>query len=318
MTETVLNPPKSKTVHPTEREPANLSAWQKFSFTCMRVIIKGTLRLFGLNGLYKLSCFFGWLEFLVDYKRRKRTYRIQSVVWNESTPKSERRKWVIRNFIRLRCDKVFYLIFDLLPKDKLAECFEIENRGALDDGVARNKGVYAMTSHIGSTHVIGMLTAFLGYSISGVRAPNEGAMRRFVQERWDQKYPDCPPIILIYTGDFVRPIYRLFKDNYILGSSLDVTKIPDENMRTIPVKLFGKEQQFLLGPLLIAIRCKTTILQAFSISLPGFRYRLDFLGPFTDPEKPDESPEALARIMQEYADNIVEYAHRYPDHITKR
>jgi len=307
-------PAESAAAHPQ----SEVTKWEAFSFASMRLFLGGLLRIVGLGGLYHLSRGFGGLEYLIDYKRRRRVGKMQSIVFDESTPKRVRRKWVCENFMRLRCDKVFYLIFDKLPKERLADCFEIVNRDILDAALARGKGVYAMTSHIGSGHVIGMLMSFMGYRVSGVRSPKEGNIRRYMQSKWAEKYPDHPPITLLYTGHFPRPIYRLFKDNFILGSSSDVSKIPDEKMRTIPVKLFGHELEFLLGPLLIAIRCKAAVLQSFTLSSPGFKYRVEFLGPLTDPDSGDESPELLGKVMQQYADNIAEYARRYPDHITKR
>ncbi|NOX59501.1 MAG: hypothetical protein GXP29_11680, partial [Planctomycetes bacterium] len=254
----------------------------------------------------------------INHKRRKRVRRMQRVVFDEDTPKHVRSKWVREHFMRLRCDKVFYLIFDMLTQEQLDPCFEIVNQKVLDDALARGKGVYVMTSHIGSGHVIGMLLSFRGYRVSGVRTPKEGAVRRYMQQRWVEKYPDLPRITLIYTGDFVRPIYRLFKNNFVLGSSLDVSKIPDKKMRTIPVQMFGEEHPFLVGPLQIAIRCQATVLQNFAISGKGFRYRIEFLGPFTDADSKDESPEVLSRVLQTYADNIADYARKYPDHITRR
>ncbi len=297
---------------------SEVTRWEAFSLTSMRFFLGGLLRIAGLGGLYRLTRAFGGLEYLINYKRRNKVRKMQSIALDENTPPRVRRKWVCENFMRIRCDKVFYLIFDLLPEEKLAGCFEIVNREILDAALARGNGVCAMTSHIGSGHVIGMLMSFLGYRVSGVRSPKEGAVRRYMQSKWAEKYPDHPPIVMLYTGHFPRPIYRLFKDNFILGSSSDVSKIPDEKMRTIPVKLFGHELEFLLGPLLIAIRCKAAVLQSFTLSSPGFKYRVEFLGPLTDPDAGDESPELLGKVMQTYADNIADYARRYPDHITKR
>lgn len=284
----------------------------------MRFFLGGLLRIVGLGGLYRLSRWFGGLEYLINYKRRRKVRKTQAIALAENTPARVRNKWVCESFMRTRCDKVFYLIFDLLPEKKLAECFSIANRDILDAALARNKGVYAMTSHIGSIHVIGMLMSYMGYQVSGVRTPKEGAVRRYMQSKWMEKYPDHPPITVLYTGHYPRPIYRLFKNNFILGSSSDVSKVPDKKMRTISVNLFGNKVEFLLGPLLIAIRCKASVVQSFTLSDPGFKYRLEFLGPLTDPDAGDESPELLEKVMQTYADNIAEYARRYPDHITKR
>ncbi len=283
----------------------------------MRGVLSAHTAVWGIRGLYRTSRAFGALEYLVNYKRRRRVRDMLEQVYGRRLTGSERRQMVSRHFMRQRADKVYYLVFDRLPSEKTDSRFSITNQHLLDEALARGKGVYVLLSHHGAHHVIGMHMPGLGYRIAAIRDPNEGAIRRYVQEMWERRQPDAPRPVVLYSGDFIRPIYRLLRDNYALGSALDMTRIRDDRLKTAPVQIFGETRPFLTGTLQIAIRCHAAVLQAFVISEPNFHYRLEFLGPMTDPETCQETPEQLQAILQQYADNIAEYARRYPDHVTR-
>ena len=64
-------------------------------------------------------------------------------------------------FVRTRCDKVFYLIFDKLPREKILKRIHLCNLEIFDDALAQNRGVYICMSHVGSHHVCMLLMALL-------------------------------------------------------------------------------------------------------------------------------------------------------------
>ena len=67
-----------------------------------------------------------------------------------------------RHFTRTRCDKLLYLIFDKLPREKILKRVKFHDRPLLDAMVAQNKGIYVALSHYGSHHVLVLLTALHG------------------------------------------------------------------------------------------------------------------------------------------------------------
>ncbi len=270
-----------------------------------------------MHGLYVSCRVFGTLEYLVNHKRRRRVRRMVELVLNRKLHGTERRRLIREHFMRQRCDKTFYMIFDLLPKDCLREHFKVVNEHLLAEGLKRGKGVYIMLCHHGQFHIAGLGLSVQGHSVTAVRAPNEGGVRRFVQDMWKNKHPDLPQPKFIFSTDFARSIYRTFKENGILGSSLDVSAVKDQRMSAVPVQVFGRRREFLTGTLQIAIRCGAVVLQAFIVAEDDFHYRFELLGPLTDADNCEETPELLTSVMQGYADRINEFAAGHPDHITR-
>jgi lauroyl/myristoyl acyltransferase len=291
------------------------TAWERFSFSCVRAFLRALLTLTGLRGLYWTCRLFGTAEYLVDYHRRRRVKRFLAVVYGKEFGGAARRRMVREHFMRQRCDKTFYLIFDMLSLEQVQARFRIGNRELLEAGLARGRGVYVMMCHHGAFHIAGMALSALGYRVGGVRDPKEGAVRRFAHELWDKKHPTLPRIRMIFSGDYVRPIYRMFQDNLILGSSLDVARVRDPRLSSVKVNFFGQQRPFLTGTLQIALRCKATVVQGLMTSGDDFCYRLDLVGPMSDPEQASETPELLASVMQRYADNITDFVRKHPDHI---
>jgi len=299
-----------------ERE-ASISAWDWFSLTCVRQFLRVGLALFGLRGLYKFCRGFGTLEYWINHKRRRRIRRMLTTVYCGQISRADMRRHIRAHVMRQRCDKAFYFLGDLLTTDQMRARFTISNRELLDAGLARGKGVYAMTSHHGAYHITGLTMTALGYRVAGIRDPNESPLRRYIQAQWSDRHSELPRPQVLYSGDFARQIYRLLRDNYALGSSLDVNRLRDTRLATVPVNIYGETRQFLTGTLQIALRCGATVIQAFMVAHDDFMYELRLLGPFTDPDTDRESPELLASVLQRYADNIEKHAREFPDQVMR-
>lgn len=299
------------------RRERQLGWWPRTSFAFVRAMLRVLLAVCGLRGLYRICRGFGTLEYLINYKRRSRVRGMLRKVFGREITRHERHRMVREHFMRQRCDKAFYLIADMLGTEQIKRCFNIVNRELMDGGLARGRGVYVLLCHHGAHHVTGLTMSTLGYRVGGVRDPNEGPLRTYMQSLWAKKHPELTPPKVVYSGDFVRDIYRLFKDNYALGSALDVSRVRDPRLRSLPVQIFGETRQFLTGTLQIALRCRAVVLQGFIVSRDNFVYQLELHGPMVDPDRFEESPELLGDILQRYADNIAEYARQYPDHITR-
>jgi lauroyl/myristoyl acyltransferase len=299
------------------RRERMLGWWPRLSFGCVRAVLRVTLAMFGLRGLYRICRGFGTLEYLINHKRRRRIRAMLRSVFGRELEAPRRRALVRRHFMRQRCDKTFYLIGDMLTSAQMKNCLRFENREMVDAAFARGKGIYALLSHHGAHHIIGQTMSTLGYRVGAVRDPNEGPLRTYMQSLWAKKHPDLPQPEVIYADEFVRRIYRLLRENCALGSALDVTRVRDPRLKSVPVQIFGETRHFLTGTLQIALRCRATIVQAFLVSCDDFVYQLEVLGPMADPDTATESPELIADIMQRYADNIAEYARRYPDQLSR-
>jgi len=295
-------------------------AWYvRAKFWLVRWFLHAWARVFGLKGLYLFGRWFGTVEYLMNFRRRGRYLRELKSVFPEGIPASRARRITRSYFQRTRCDKLYYLIFDRLPRDKIMRRIRFHGRQHLDEGLARGNGVYVMLSHHGSHHVAGLLMALLGYRCAGIRDRNEGAIRVYVQERYTETFPEYAAIKVLYADTFPREIYRCFRENYVVGSALDVGRVRGQTLKTCPVRIFGQTREFLTGTLQIALRCRATVCQAFVVSRPNFYYRLIVHAPFyrgvDDPT--EESPELVQHLMQQYADGIAAHVREYPDHLSR-
>jgi lauroyl/myristoyl acyltransferase len=274
-------------------------------------------RALGLSGLYRLGRFFGFLEYLCDYKRRRRATRKLVELFGDELPPAVRRRHVIRYFMRLRCDKMFYTIMDRIPRAKLLNRIKLKNREFIDGPLAGGNGLYVALSHYGAHHVAGLMMALLGYKLAGVRDARESHVRRYIQDKYRQTFPEVAAIKILMATSFPRQILRHFKEGNLVASLLDVDRRRGETTRMQTVQFFGKQREFLTGPVQIALRCGAPMIQGFIVSRPNFYYQLIPSPPLIDPADAAQldEDEVLRRVMDRYALGVEQFVRRHPDHI---
>lgn len=306
--------PQATAVSPaSERaEPAPVTPWERFSFTAVHALAALGLAMLSLDGMYAVARWFGTAEWLVNYKRRRRFADLLRQVWGREPSTDERRRATREFFIRSRWDRLFYLIFDRLPRERAMSLLSIGNRELLDAAVAHGKGVYVALSHHGAHHVIGMLMSLHGYRVAGVRDRREGGLRRWVRELYDRRYPEFQRTRILYSDSYPRDIYRCLQEGFLLGSAMDVGRVRHPNQKTEEVVVFGERQPFLTGPLRIAVRCRVPILQAFIIPDGQLGYRLDFLDLQSDPNDIVDEETTVAATIRTYAANVERYVRESP------
>jgi len=247
-------------------------------------------------------------------RRRRFAQQLQLIMGRKPTPQ-ERRRQSRAHFVRTRCDKLFFLMFDHLPPEEIVDRFEVVNRHLLDEALAKGRGVYVALSHTGAHHVVGLLMVKLGFKVAGVRAANEGAIRRFVQDKLARKNKN--QVRYFYSDTYPRAIYRCFADNFVVGSAIDVHRVRQKHLRTATVNIFGEKREFLTGPMQIAIRCGAPVLQGFVISRAGFRYALELCGPLVDPAAGEQAESTVADAVRKYAANVEQFVRQRPCHVSR-
>lgn len=295
-----------------------VSRWERWKFEAVRIVLYTLVRMFSLKGLYLFGRFFGTLEYLINFKRRAR-YRAQlRQIFPDGVSRLRAGKIIRSYFCRTRCDKLYYLIFDKLPKAKILRRIKFHGRQAVDDGLSQGRGVYVLLSHHGSHHVAGLLMALLGYRSAGIRDRNEGALRVYVQQKYAESFPEFRDVKMLYADSFPRDIYRCFKENRLVGSALDVSRVRGQSLKTCPVQIFGQQREFLTGTLQIALRSRATIVQGFVVSRKNFYYQLVAQPIYTpDDDHPGDDPALVADLMQRYADGIEAHMRQHPDHLSR-
>lgn len=293
--------------------------YDRFKFEVVRLFLAAWVGMFSLKGLYLLGQWFGTAEYAINFKRRGRYRRELERAFPEGMSRSRMRRIIRSFFCRTRCDKLFYLVFDRMPREKILRRIRFHGRQYLDDALARNRGVYVMLSHHGSHHVAGLVMALLGYKCAGVRDPNEGALRTYMQEKYARTFPEFRGIRVLYSDSFPRDIFRCFQENRVVGTALDIGRPRGTQLKTVPVQIFGGSREFLTGTLQVALRCQATILQAFVVSRRNFYFRLIVNPPLYVPQRriTDDDPELIRTLMQKYADGIEAHVREYPDHISR-
>jgi predicted LPLAT superfamily acyltransferase len=302
----VVSPTSERTEH------ASVTLWERISFTAIHAAAAIGLGVLSLGGMYVAARWFGTAEWLVNYRRRRRFADLLRQVWGREPSARERRRATRAFFIRSRWDRLFYLVFDRIPRAQAMSLLRIGNRELLDAAVAHGKGVYVALSHHGAHHVIGMLMCLHGYRVAGVRDRREGGLRRWVRERYDRKYPEFRRARILYSDSYPRDIYRCLQDGYLLGSAMDVGRVRHPNQKTEEVSVFGERHPFLTGPLRIAVRCRVPILQAFIIPDGTLGYRLDFLDLQSDPGRMADEEATVAATIRAYAANVEQYVRESP------
>ena len=259
---------------------------------------------------------FGTVEWLINFKRRRRFARALGQIIRPLTP-AARRKHTREHFMQTRCDKLYYLVFDRIPRETALASLTISNQPLLDRALSAGNGVYLALCHHGPLHVAAMLMALRGYKVAGVRDRREGAMRRYVQSLYDRKYPEFGRMRVLYADSFPREIYRSLKEGFVLGSAMDVARVRDPRQRSHEVNIFGRPQVFLTGPLRIAIRCKAPVLQAFVLPRPNFCYELAIIEYLYEPDGDTDEESTVAQAITRYAHNLEEYVTGHPALLTR-
>lgn len=295
----------------------SLGLWKSFSFRAAHAAASALLWIVGVGGLYRIGQAIGIAEWCINYKRRRRYVAALAKVLDHSPTAQERRWHCLEYFVRTRCDKLFYLVFDRVPRERALALLTIGNRELLDRALARGHGAYVALSHHGPHHVTGMLVALHGYKAAGVRDRNEGGLRRFVQSRFDQLYPEFGRTRFLFADSFPREIFRCLEEGYVLGSAIDVHRVRHPNQKTVTVRIFGEERDFVSGPMYIALRCKTPVLQGILHAEHGFRYRLELAEMLIDPETVTDEDAAVEQAMHRYAANVEHHIRSFPTLITR-
>lgn len=319
----IVEPESAAPTAPPREAPATekIGWFDHAKFALVRWFTWWIVRAFSLKGLYLFGRFFGTCEYLINFKRRARYRAELQRIFPEGLSRWREQTIIRSYFRRTRCDRLLYLVFDRLPKEKILKRIRFHGREHLDAALERNRGAYVLLCHTGSHHVAGLLMALLGYRCAGIRDRNEGVLRVFVQQKYAETFPEFAAVRVLYADSFPRDIYRCFRENRVVGSALDVGRVRGLQLKTCPVRIFGEKREFLTGTLQIALRCGATVMQGFVVSRPNFYFRLIVNPPLYSPppgkEDAGENPDLIAELMQNYASGIETHVREHPDHLSR-
>lgn len=245
----------------------------------------------------------GTVDWLFDYKRRRRfVTTLRRILQREPTPR-ERRRETRKHFAQSRCDKVFYLALSTLHPDKWRRFFTIENRELLDEALSHAQGCYLTFGHYGPMQLFVQLLSGAGYPIVAIREKHESSLRRFAQDRIRKRYPDHKPTSWVFSQGSPRDLYRWLRAGGLMISAMDVMPWHD-TQESEEVTIFGERRPFISGPIRVATKCRSPILMGFITPGKNFKYRINIVGALYDPTANPDTPPNPAELLQTYADHL--------------
>lgn len=294
-----------------------LGLWSRLSYVTLTATVGMLIAVLGYRGMYHFGRVFGTLEWLINYKRRRRFQRVLGRLLQRKPTRRERVHLTREYFMQSRCDRVLYMILDRLPAEQAQRLFSIDGREKIDKALRRGRGAYIALCHHGPHHVAATLFAMLGYRVAGVRDRKESALRRFLQARLDKRSGEFERMRVLFADSPPRQIMRCFQENYVVGSAMDVSRVRDERQKVEIIDMFGERRPFLTGPLRLAVRCRAPVLQGVLIAEPDFRYRLRIVDELLSGEPVEEEATAIRQALERYAGHIETYMREYP-HLVSR
>ncbi len=83
---------------PMRASGSGLTAWERISFTITYALASGLLACLSLHGLHRFGQWFGTIEWLLNYKRRRRFVKALRSVLGCDPTSAQRRRWA-REFL---------------------------------------------------------------------------------------------------------------------------------------------------------------------------------------------------------------------------
>jgi KDO2-lipid IV(A) lauroyltransferase len=249
-----------------------------------------------LNGIlslklnYALGKFLGSIAYLVVGRHRKISVDNLAVAFPQKSLRE--RKKITRNFLIFMAQGSFELLHILKNPSKL-ENVRIQGKDNLDKALENKKGVIILTAHMGNFPLMSLKLAKLGYIVHFVTRP----MR-------DKKISEYTYNLRTRAG--VRTIFSYPRRECVngiiqaLGNNESVIMQMDQNFGTggVWVKFFGKLAATPVGPIVLALRTKASIVPAFIYREKNNKHCIKILPEEKLIQTPDKSETVLLNAIK--------------------
>lgn len=192
------------------------------------------------------------------------------------------------------------LLEKLLPK---LNKMQVTGREHFDAGLAKGRGVIAVTAHFANWELLGGWLAMSGY-------PGSVVARRIYYEPYDRELVAVRAkmrLETIYRDESPRRILRALRDNRVLGI------VPDQDVDTVEgvfVDFFGRPAYTPTAPVRFAAASGAPLVPCFLIREEG-RYRIAIEPPIELVRTGDKDKD-LVTNTQKWVSLQEEYIRRYP------
>lgn len=179
----------------------------------------------------------------------------------------ERHQAAIRTYFQLHyIDQLFILLFPRLCRDNITNILELRGLAHLDAARERGRGVILVHGHLGPVHLPLVGLALRGYPMRQIGNPSDRGLSwigRHVAFRLRQRYEQRIPAKIISAGSFLRPIFKILKENGVVMTTGDGSG---------NAMLFGRQHlfSFLGQPVLMPLGPATLARKTGAALLPLF------------------------------------------------
>jgi len=259
--------------------------------------------------LYRFSHILGNAYFLLSEKRRKRTIKNLTFVYQEEKSSEEITRLTKRIFYEIAeaaVETVIRLLKDADLQKGLLQDISIEGAQYLDEALKTKKGVICIGTHLGNFLFLAFRLSLMGYPCNIVIKDSEHPV---AAEIWHilmrgagiQWIPARPRI------KAVSDSLKWLKKGGILFLFADQKKRDGVN-----VKFFNHQVGTVEGPAILHLRTGAEILCAFMIKLGRKKHKIIVTPPITV-KKSGDREEDVYHISQSFTEIIESFVRQYPE-----
>lgn len=259
--------------------------------------------------LYLIADFFGTIAFYTKTKSIR--WINENLKYAYGDEKSSRElddiaRNVCENLSRgfMECFRVIYR-----PPEKIAKNIKITGREHLDKALAKEKGVVAISAHLGNFLLLGPALGSAGYPYNVVVKDPPDAVIKKIWRRGqinslNMPIPAEPPL------ECVRSTLRKLRAGEIVALIAD-----EDRSQGIPVEFFGKPAYSATGPAVISLRSGAPLVPIFVVREEKNRHHV-IIEPEGEFSLGDDKEENIRIITSWYTRIIEDMIRRYPDQWT--
>ena len=251
---------------------------------------------------YSIAIFSAKLQYLFSRKDRLVVYGNLRAIFPDKDEKeiAVLAKMVFVNFAKYLVD---FFRFEKLDKKFLSEKIKVVGRENLDNALKGDKGVIALTAHLGNYELGGAVISLLGYRFNAVALDHKNRLVNdfFVGQRVRTGVKVIP------LGSALRRCYEALSRGEVLALAGD----RDFSNHGIVTEFFGKKTLIPKGPAAFYVKAGASIVPGFLIRMPYDTFELRFEKPIlyevTGDIETDEK-----KVTDLCVEVIEDYIKRYP------
>ena len=269
--------------------------WKKTKRYVEYNLIIGALWLIALPSrqiALRLAEFLGRIAFKILWSYRKQAIANLTLVFKDEKNHDEIRQIGESSFVHLAKNLVDFARFPGMGKNEFDRLVTVIGLPDFNKVFELNKGVIALTGHIGNWEMMAAWFAMNGYPVSVIG-------RRLFDKRLNEvlvKARNLKGINNIDRDSSLRTIWRVLKKGEIIGVLID----QDTKVENVVVEFFGYPARTPVGIAQLAIRTGTPVYPLAIHRIENDNYRVTFDKPIFPPENPKAIDEAAKDLTLQF------------------